>query len=65
MEGKAEGKAELVTTLIATRFPSLTEEIRQKLSQVRRSEDLDTLAKLTITAPDENALRWVLDSLVA
>lgn len=64
-EGIAEGKAALITTLIATRFPSITEEIRQKLPLVRRSEDLDTIAKLTFTAPDENALLWVLDSMVA
>ena len=64
-EGIAEGKAALITTIIATRFPSLTDEIRQKLPLVRRSEDLDTIAKLTFTAPDENALLWVLDSMVA
>lgn len=63
--GRIEGKAELVTTLIEVRFPTLAEEVHRKIPRIQRSEDLDRIAELIVTAPDENALRWVLNTMVA
>lgn len=63
--GEVRGKAELLTTVIETRFPALAEEAHRKLLRVKQPEEFDKLAKLVVTAPDENALRWALDSLVA
>ena len=61
IEGEVRGKVELLTTIIETRFPSLTEKAHSKLQHVRRSREFDWLARLAVTAPDEDALRWVLD----
>ena len=63
--GEVRGKVELLTTVIGTRFPTFVEEAHSKLLRVKQPEEFDTLAKLVVTAPDENALRWVLDSMVA
>ena len=63
--GEVRGKVEILTTVIGTRFPTFVEEAHSKLLCVMQPEEFDTLAKLVITAPDENALRWALDLLVA
>ena len=63
--GMLKGKTEIVATLIATRFPTLAEEAQQKLQRVQRPETLDNIAKLTMTVPDEEMLRLLLDSIAA
>lgn len=63
--GEARGKVEILTAVIGSRFPTFAEEAHSKLLRVKQPEEFDKLARLVITAPDENALRWVLDSLVA
>ncbi|HCI82702.1 MAG TPA: hypothetical protein DHW02_23755 [Ktedonobacter sp.] len=63
--GEVRGKVDVLTTVIGTRFPTFAEEAHSKLLRVKQPEKLDTLAQLVVTAPDENALRWVLDSMVA
>lgn len=61
-ESEARGKAELLATVIGTRFPTLAGMARSKLQHVKQPREFDWLARLVVTASDENALRWVLDS---
>ncbi|HCI80388.1 MAG TPA: hypothetical protein DHW02_11935 [Ktedonobacter sp.] len=61
IKGEVRGKAELLTTIIEIRFPTLAEKAHSKLQHVKRLREFDQLARLVVTAPDENALRWVLD----
>ena len=62
IEGEVHGKAELLVTVFGTRFPTLVGMARSKLQHVKQPGEFDWLARLAVTAPDENALRWVLDS---
>ena len=64
-EGETRGQMKTLITVIETRFPTFADEAHSKLLRVKQPEKLDTLAQLVVTAPDENALRWVLDSMVA
>ncbi len=43
----------------------IAELAQQKVKQIKKVDDLDRLFRLTISAPDENTARWVLDNYAA
>ena len=63
--GRIEGKMETVAMIIEAKFPALADDARHKLRYVKQPEDFDMLAKLVVKAPDEDTVRWMLDSLAA
>ena len=63
--GLVKGKADLIVSLIETRFPTLKDEAQRKISRVHSIEELDSLGRMIITAPDENTFRWALDAIAA
>ena len=65
IEGEILGKVNILTAVIETRFPTFAEEAHNKLLRVKQPEEIDKFARFVVTAPDENALRWALDLLVA
>lgn len=72
-EGKAEGKVEgemlasqrLVVEYVQLRFPPIAELAQQKVTQIRRVDDLDKLFRLTVNAPDEATARWIISNYAA
>lgn len=63
--GRIAGKIETLGIIIEARFPVLADDARHKLQYVKRHGDLDMLTKLVVKAPDEETIRWMLDSLAA
>jgi hypothetical protein len=64
-ESELEGAQNMVVDFVEARFPSLTDLAQQRVTSIRNKEMLSQLAKQVATAPDENALRWLLDSFAA
>lgn len=65
IKGRVEGRVEMVSSLIKKRFPGIAEEAQQKVQRIQKPEKLDALAEWTMSAPDEKAFLWALDTLLA
>jgi hypothetical protein len=65
VRGELQGAQKMVIGVVEARFPTLTELARQRVTLIRDTEALNRLIKQAVTAPDENTLRWLLDSFTA
>ncbi len=53
VEGKAEGMQETILTFVEARFPALTKQARQRISQMRDADELRNLFGQLISISDE------------
>jgi hypothetical protein len=60
-EGLTEGLRKASIIAVRLRFPGLTELAQQKVAQINKPEKLNLLADQIEVAPDENAVRSLLD----
>ncbi len=63
-EGKAEGELQgarrMFVNIVSARYPGLTELAKQQAAQIDNPAALNILAQKVVTAPDENAVHWLL-----
>jgi len=64
-EGELAGSQKMLVSVINTRFPTLTELAQQRITQVHDTNVLNLLVRQVVIAPDENTIRWLLDSIAA
>ena len=64
-EGLTEGLRKAIITTVRVRFPGLTELARQRVTQINKPEKLDLLFDQIAVAPDEDAVRSLLDLVAA
>src|SRR5438874_692908 len=64
--GKAEGEIhasqQMVLEVVKSRYPSLVELAEAQVTLIRQPNDLRKLVVLIFNAPDENTVRWLLNS---
>ena len=64
--GKAEGEIhasqQMVLEVVKSRYPSLVELAEAQVTLIRQPNDLRKLVLLIFNAPDENTVRWLLNS---
>jgi hypothetical protein len=64
-EARIEGQQKLVLALVVDRFPALAELAQQKIVRLTKQDMLMQLNKQIAFAPDENTVRWVLNTFAA
>jgi flagellar biosynthesis/type III secretory pathway protein FliH len=64
-QGEILASQRMVVQYVQLRFPTIAPLAQQKVTQIKRVDDLDKLFRLTINAPDEATARWVLDNYAA
>ncbi len=65
VEATVRGAQRIVTTVVETRFPGLTELAQERVTLVRNVDSLDQLVKQLVVAPDETVAKELLDTLAA
>ena len=65
VEASVRGAQEIVTIIIDTRFPDLAELAQQRVTLVRNIDSLGQLAKKLVVAPNETAVKELLDTFAA
>ena len=64
-KGRAEGLRDAIVTAISARFPDLTEQAQQTVAQISKPEKLNLLIGQVVKAPNEDAVRLLLDLVAA
>ena len=64
-EGLTEGLRKAIITTVRVRFPGLAELARQRVAQIDKPEKLDLLFDQIAVAPDEDAVRSLLNLVAA
>ncbi len=64
-QGEIQASQKMVIEYVQHRFPTIAELALQRVTQIKRVDDLDKLFRLTISAPDEATARWVIDNYAA
>lgn len=64
-ESEVKGKQKTLLVVVESRFPNLVELTRQHTPKLTKPDDVDKLARLIATAPDENYARWAIENLAA
>ena len=64
-EGLTEGLRKAIIVTVKVRFPGLTELAQQKVAQINKPEKLNLLVDQIAIAPDEEAVRSLLDLVAA
>jgi len=65
IEAGIQGAQRMVTTLVKTRFPELTEFAKERVTHVRSVDSLDILIEQIATAPNETVAKKLLDTFAA
>jgi hypothetical protein len=60
-----KAKQEAVVEAVAVRFPALLQLAQQQIVLVTELEILSLLHRQVVTAPDEKATRWLLNTITA
>jgi len=55
----------MLVSFVTMRFPTLTGLAQQRITHVHDIAALDLLARQIAVAPDENTMRWLLDTIAA
>jgi len=55
----------MFVNIVSARYPGLTELAKQQAAQIDNPAALNILAQKVVTAPDEDAVRWLLSPPVA
>ena len=63
--GKVEALQESVVEAVKEQYPALTDLAQERVLLITQPQALRTLAKQIYRAPDETAVRWLLDTLAA
>lgn len=64
-QGEILASQRLVVEYVQLRFPAIAVLAQQKVTQIKRVDELEKLFRLTISAPDEATARWVIDNYAA
>ena len=64
-ESKIEAKQDSAILVVEARFPNLVETAKQKVVQLNKIDEINTLTKMIARAPDEKTAQWVLDTFAA
>ena len=64
-QGEIQASQKMVIEYVQHRFPTIAELALQRVTQIKRVDDLDKLFRLTISAPDEATARWAIDNYAA
>lgn len=64
-EGLTEGLRKAIITTVRVRFPGLTELAQQRVAHINKPEKLNLLVDQIAVAPDEDAVRSLLDLVAA
>ncbi len=64
-EGELQAARTMFVKIVSARYPSLTELATQQATQIDNPAALNILAQKVVTAPDEDAVRWLLSPPLA
>ena len=64
-EGELQAARTMFVNIVSARYPSLTELAKQQATQIDSPAALNILAQKVVTAPDEDAVRWLLSPPLA
>ena len=64
-EGQTEALRKVIITTVRVHFPGLTELARQRVAHISKPEKLNLLFDQIVIAPDEDAVRLLLDLVAA
>lgn len=65
IKGKILALQQLVLDAVNEEYPPLAPLAQEKVIQLRKPEELRKLVKLIYKAPNEEAVRWLLDNYAA